>query len=411
MRILHIADLHLGQTLNGWGREREHSVWLDAVVDTLVSEEIDVLLIAGDVFDGINPSGESQRLLYRFLRNANTRRPTLKIIITSGNHDPSGRLEAPSDLFEVLDIHVFATLRRDGDTLRPDAHFVALHEPDGTLAAHVCAIPFLRASDLPGLSFSSEKGAGSPVVTAARRLHEAFGMHAEAICDGKPVLAMGHLHCRGAKEDTGETADRGIIIGGEHALPADVYPPIFSYVALGHIHRAQTLDEGRIRYCGSPFPLSASETGYRHGVTVIDINGTEITHKHLEVPRPVQFFRFPDQGAIRFEDFEARLENIDPDEYDDPEMYPFIYVNLEATGPAAVLLQDAERLIAQAPVRLAGLRVTRIREEAEEQAIELKSLDETTPEDLFLPAFLKANKIEAEERHIIAFREALTGND
>lgn len=411
MRLLHIADLHLGQTLNGWGREREHAAWLEAVLDILVSEEIDVLLMAGDIYDGINPSGDSQKLLYRFLRDANRRRPALKVIITSGNHDPSGRLEAPSDLFEVLDIHVYATLRRQGDELQPEKHFIAIHDDAGNLVAHICAIPFLRASDLPGLSFATTQGEGSPVVAAARRLHESFGVAAEALCQDKPVIAMGHLHCRGAKEDTGETADRGIIIGGEHALPADVFPQIFSYVALGHIHQPQTMDEGRIRYCGSPFPLSASETGYRHGVTVIDIIEGEISHRHIEVPRPVAFHRFPMKGAMPFEAFEEALAAIKIEDHEDPDMYPFIYVNLEASGPAAVLMQDAERLIAAAPVRLAGLRVTRLRDELEEHEIELRSLDETSPLDLFLPAFLKANKSEAEERHIIAFREALTGND
>ena len=410
MRLLHTADLHLGQTLNGWSREKEHEAWLESLLDILVQEDVDVLLIAGDVYDGINPSGESQRQLYTFLRNAKARRPGLKTIITSGNHDPSGRLEAPSELFEVLDIHVFATLRREGEQICPERHFVPLHDPKGTLVAHVCAIPFLRASDLPGLSFSGTQGGGSPVVEAARQLHECFGQYACEICEDKPVLAMGHLHCRGAKEDTGETADRGIIIGGEHAVPTDIYPPVFSYVALGHIHRAQSLDDGRIRYCGSPFPLSASETGYRHGVTLIDIDGENITHRHVEIPRPVEFFRLPDRGTITFEAFEEALAGIDRDAYDDPDLLPFVYVNLEATGPSAVLMKDAEKLISEAPVRLAGLRVTRLHQE-EDGPVQVTSLDETTPEELFLGAFLKANKTEAEDRHLIAFREALEGGE
>jgi exonuclease SbcD len=313
----------------------------------------------------------------------------------------------------VLDIHVFSTLRRDGENLRPDRHFIPLKGPDGALVAHVCAIPFLRASDLPGLSFATGKGKGegSPIVDAARRLHDIFAEHAETICDGKPVIAMGHLHCRGANEDTGETADRGIIIGGEHAVPTDIYPPVFSYVALGHIHRAQSLDGGRIRYCGSPFPLSASETGYRHGVTIVDVTEDGITHHHHEIPRPVEFFRFPAQGTIVYEDFDDALAGIDPELYDNPDMYPFVYVNLEATGPAAVLMRDAETMISEAPVRLAGLRVTRSAEEAPDIELDLQSLDETTPEDLFLSTFLKINKTEAGDRHLMAFRTALTGDD
>lgn len=411
MRIIHTADLHIGQTLNGWTRDKEHAAWLDALIDTTVIEAADAMLISGDIFDGINPSGESQRIFYDFLRRLSVARPGITIIITSGNHDPSGRLQAPSAILSALNIHVFSTLRRkDGDVSCAE-HFVPLKTVSGETIAHVCAIPFLRASDLPGLTFTATQGSGSPVVTAARTLHAEFGRAAEEICNGKPVIAMGHLHCRGASADEEGGADRGIIIGGEHALPADVFPEIFSYVALGHIHRAQTLDEGRIRYCGSPFPLSASETGYRHGVTIIDIDDDGLHHRHIEIARPVEFLRFPAQGTMAFDAFEDALARIEVDPDIDPDMRPFVYVNLEATGPAAVLLKDAETLLAQAPVRIAGLRVTRNRSsDLSDEGTGIKSLDETSPEDLFLEAFLKANKIEPEERHILAFREALTGD-
>lgn len=89
MRALHTADWHIGQTLNGWSREREHEVFFARLADVLEEEDIDLLLVAGDIFDNTNPSGESQRLLYRSLAEFKRRRPRLVTVISGGNHDPA----------------------------------------------------------------------------------------------------------------------------------------------------------------------------------------------------------------------------------------------------------------------------------------------------------------------------------
>lgn len=410
MRILHTADWHIGQSLNGWARDEEHRIWLGDLGDVIANEEIDVLLIAGDVFDGNNPSGESQQLFYRALRDFRARRPNLRTIITSGNHDPARRLEAPAAILEELDVHVFASLRRtpEGD-VDYQAHLVPLLGESGAPEAWVCAIPFLRAPDLPGLSFASGEGRGSPIVEAAGRLHTYMAEAALAASGELPVIAMGHLHCVGASESEG--SEKRIIIGGEHALPADTFPEAFDYVALGHLHMPQNIGRGRggaIRYCGSCFPLSAAEYRYTHGVTVIDLEGMELTPRHHPIPSPAAMLRFPAVGTMTFEALEEALE--DMDEYEDlpVDLRPFVYINLEATGPAAVIMGEAERLIATKPVRLAGIKVRRLQSEAE-AAAPVMALREVQPEDLFKLAFEKVNSVPPSAAHIAAFREEATG--
>ena len=95
MRILHTADWHIGQTLSGFGRESEHRAFLEALADLIVDEQVDALLVAGDVFDGINPSGDAQRLLYSAIASFLRRRPGLTIVMIAGNHDPAARLVSP----------------------------------------------------------------------------------------------------------------------------------------------------------------------------------------------------------------------------------------------------------------------------------------------------------------------------
>ncbi len=239
MRALHTADWHIGQTLNGWSREREHEVFFARLADVLEEEDIDLLLVAGDIFDNTNPSGESQRLLYRSLAEFKRRRPRLVTVISGGNHDPALRLEAPADLFESLDIHAIGTVRRQAGVLDAREHLVAIPGPNGAPALYVLAIPFLRAADLTGVTFSDTE-TGLSIEAAARSFHAEIVAAVEQIVGDLPLIATGHLHCTGGIESEG--AERRILIGGSHAVPPDIFPPRLDYVALGHLHGPQSLD-------------------------------------------------------------------------------------------------------------------------------------------------------------------------
>lgn len=405
MRILHTADWHIGHTLNGWGRDAEHELWFKDLAALVRREEIDALIVSGDVYDGINPSGASQRILYSGLRMLKDSRPSLVTVITSGNHDPAGRLEAPGAILESLDVHVVASVRRSGEEIDVTRHMFPLRDGAGEIRAYACAIPFLRAADLSGLSFTAEASGGSPIVEATRRFHHEMARGARDRAEGLPLIAMGHLHCHGATESEG--SERRILIGGEHALPEDVFSDAFDYVALGHLHRHQSLNGGRIRYSGSCFPLSAAEIDYDHGVTILDVTEGSIEVAHHPLPLPAEMRRLPSRGAMTIEAFEQALAKIVVPEALPPDLRPLVYVNLEATKPAAVLLNEAEKILASARVRPAGIRIQRA--PANEVAPAPLSLVETTPEDLFRSQFRKTMGVEPGENHIVAFREAATG--
>ncbi|WP_113913311.1 exonuclease SbcCD subunit D [Roseovarius dicentrarchi] len=403
MRILHTADWHLGQMLNGWSREHEHRAFFDALLGVLISEAVDVLLVAGDVFDGINPSGDTQRLLYSTLARFVKARPGLQIILIAGNHDPAQRLEAPEAVLRELGVHVVGTLHRNAKGVDMDRHLVPLRDKQGTLKAHLLAVPFLRQADLPGLTLSAENGVEPAIIAAARRLHADMTDAALARAGGLPVMAMGHLTCTGALESEG--AERRIMIGGEHAVPPDIFPESLAYVALGHLHRPQSLDGGRVRYSGSPFPLSATEIPYDHGVTLLDLDEGLIPH-HITLPRPIAILRFPEAGAAPLQEVDAALAalNLDPEVPCDAQ--PFVYITLTADRPATLLLAEAEALIERNPVRLAGLSIART--ELATPTAPPPSLAETSPEELFLIAFRQAHALEPDSRHIAAFRDAFS---
>lgn len=404
MRILHTADWHIGQTLNGWTREHEHRAFLENLRDLIVTERIDALLVAGDVFDGINPSGEAQRLLYEAIAGFHCANPRLQIVMTAGNHDPAQRLEAPEAVLAALGVHVIGTLRHGSDGVDMDRHLIGLRDSSGTLRAHVLAVPFLRAGDLPGLQLGATGGAEPAITAAARALHLAMSEAAAARANGLPLLAMGHLTCAGGLESEG--AERRILIGGEHAVPPDIFPPALSYVALGHLHRPQSLDGGRVRYSGSPFPLSAAEIAYDHGVTLLDLD-EGFAPRHIPMPRAVAMHRLPARGTAPLAEVAAALAalNLSPDTPRNAQ--PFVYLSILADRPATQIRAEAEALIEGLPLRLAGLSIIRPEVAATPDAPP-PSLSETTPEDLFITAFRQAHGQEPGSTHLAAFRDALS---
>lgn len=403
LRILHTADWHIGQTLNGWSRDNEHWAFFDRLHGLILAEDVDVLLVAGDVFDGINPSGEAQRLLYGAIARMVRAQPHLQIILTAGNHDPAQRLEAPEAVLNELGVHVLGTLRRGTNGIDLDRHLIPLRDRHGTIRAHVLAVPFLRQADLPGLRLGAEDGAEPSITAAVRTLHREMTKAAVVRAGGLPLLAMGHLTCSGGLASEG--AERRILIGGEHAVPPDVFPAELAYVALGHLHRPQSLDGGRVRYSGSVFPLSASEIAYDHGVTLIDLTAG-MTHRHIPIERPVPMHRIPATGAGKLEDVLAALADLALPSDTLRDAQPFLYLSLMADRPITQLTAEIEALMERTPARLAGMSIARTDQPAQERPP--ATLAETSPEDLFRSAFQEAHGTPPDPHHLAAFRDALS---
>jgi exonuclease SbcD len=121
---------------------------------------------------------------------------------------------------------------------------------------------------------------------------------------GLPFVLTGHLHVAGGIESEG--AERRILVGGQHSVPHDVFPAEASYVALGHLHKAQAVGRDTVRYSGSLIPLSATELPYAHGDTLVGLDGTAVLSEHISIDRPVPFVRLPEAGDMRIPSMIAR---------------------------------------------------------------------------------------------------------
>jgi exonuclease SbcD len=289
MRVLHTADWHLGQHfLTGQERLTEQRAFLDWLLATVQAQEVEALVLAGDVFDTTSPSHAAQELYYDFLvRMQGT--CCRDIVVVGGNHDSPTLLNASRRLLRALRIHVVGGAPAD-----PAEQIISLAGSGPGLV--VCAVPFLRDRDLR-LSM-----AGETPDERQFRIRESIAGHYLSLSEHDlvrrlreqdvPVLATGHLYAAGGEAREG--AERDVHIGGLGVVGAEHFPVAFDYVALGHLHRPQVVG-GRehIRYSGSPVPLSFTEADDKQQVLLLDFAGAgppQITALPVPVTRRLQRF-------------------------------------------------------------------------------------------------------------------------
>lgn len=409
--ILHTADWHLGQKLMGWSREREQALALAALLDVAEARRIDALIVAGDVFETQSPSPEAEKLLFSTLLELRRRLPAVTVLLLAGNHDPAGRLEAPRPLLAELGVHVIGTVARPHGRFDLDRHLVAIPgrvggrtdaPRDGDEVVHVLALPYLGPGSLPPIDRRSDEP-GSPVVRAVRALHDEAIAAARARIGAAPLVVTGHLAVGGATESEG--AERRILIGGEHAVPTDLFPADLAYVALGHLHRPQAIGRPTLRYSGSLIPLSATERDYDHGVTLVEIDGATTRVEHVSIPRPVPFLRLPATGAATLAEIEAALAALDVDPATPADLHPFVQPVVRLDGPAPGLKAELDRMASTRPVRLVGHAVARPDAAPETIAATAPHVDlaDRDPEDLFRLAFAARHACPPDPAHLAVF--------
>lgn len=406
MKVLHTADWHIGQTLAGFARDHEHAAVLSALEAICVEREVDALVVAGDIFDHQNPSGASQQLFYATLLALRRARPEMTIVITAGNHDAAGRLEAPAAVLNELGVHVIGNARRIDGRLEAGRHLVPLKR-GGVSAANVLAVSYPTPACLPPFgAFATEAGLSS-IIEATRAFYGELWEGSGAGRDGLPVIVTGHLQVLGAIESEG--AERRILVGGQHAVPVSIFAEEAAYVALGHLHKAQRVGGEHIRYSGSLIPLSATEAPYKHSVTLVTFEGDRFAGiEQIPLPRPVPFLKLP---QLALGDLGDHLVALDLEAGLPIERQPFVQVQLSRQGLEAGHRARVDAIVAEFPVRLVGVSLARLDPAddatAADIAVESVRLQELQPLEMFREAFEEKHATAPGEAHERAFHEAL----
>ncbi len=377
MRILHTSDWHLGRTLYGKRRYKEFSAFLDWLLETIAANSVEVLLVAGDIFDTSTPGTTSQQLYYRFLSEV-AKSCCRDVIITAGNHDSPTFLDAPHDLLNAFDVHVIGTARED-----VTEEVLTLHDEAGVPHLIVCAVPYLRDRDI------RRSVQGESIDEKDTKLINGVKAHYDAVCDhaevlqqdfkengyGKiPIIAMGHLFAAGGKTFDGDGV-RELYIGSLAHIGSDLFHDSIDYLALGHLHIPQKLNGiETMRYSGSPIPVGFGEATQKKRVILLGLTPQEVKIEELFVPcfqRLVQLQG--DYGEITEELEKLKAEDMS------------IWVEIDYTGSEILhdLKGQLEQTITDSPIEILRIRNRQIVERALKATVENESLEDLDEYQVF----------------------------
>ncbi|MGY2293327.1 exonuclease SbcCD subunit D C-terminal domain-containing protein [Pseudomonas sp. SDO528_S397] len=383
MRLFHTSDWHLGQNLHGQDRDFEHTCFLEWLLGQLKAHRPDALLIAGDIFDTVNPPLKAQERLYDFIISAHEQNPGLTVVMIAGNHDSGSRIELPAPLMRRLRTHALGrVLWLDDGQLDAERLLIPLPGADGKVAAWCLALPFLRPAEVTGAQLGDDylRGIGQVhgwLIAAANARRQ----------PGQALVAISHAHMAGGS--VSQDSERSLIIGNAEALPASLFDESVSYVALGHLHKPQKVNgEERIRYCGSPIPLSFSEIGYKHQILDIQLSGeTLVSVEARPIPRSVHLQRLE---AAPLADILKQLADLpDIDLLADTQRQPWLEVRVRLDEPQPDLRQQVENALLGKAVRLVRIAAEYAGNGARDGGDDerLIELDQLTPLELFSRAW------------------------
>ena len=378
VRFFHTSDWHLGQFFYNHSRQYEHEQFLAWLLEQIKEKQPHALLIAGDIFDVINPSSHAQKQLYQFLADAHDIAPQMQTLMIAGNHDSGYRIEQVEPLLEKYNAKTVGVIRwNDDKSLDLDRLILPIYDIQKNIVAWCVALPFLRSAEITGFNEHTTNSQN-----AIAYLHQQLIAEAKRRkTDDQSLILMSHAHMQG-----GETSDseRPIIIGNEEALSTSLFDDAIDYVALGHLHKPQKVQHPHIRYSGSPIPLSFSEINYKHQVVDVTIdkskNENHFEFEAIAIPRSIQLHKIKGELNEVMQQLKKLpseiIENIDHREYVDIEYHT-------STPPQPNLRQQFEDALPKDAYRLVRISRQYLNNENNIQSEHRIQLEPPTPEKLF----------------------------
>lgn len=369
-RILHTADWHLGRRLEGRSRHDEQVAALDDICRIADDEHVDVVIVAGDVFDSSVPPAESEALYYRTMTRLSdgARRA---VVVIAGNHDSPDRLIASDPYARELGITTIGFPKDlpalyDGGADRVACvasapSLVTLRLPSSKQPLSILALPYPSESRLREVLSERIDDEIGFAADYNRRIAHFMNEAAKSFHPEGVNVVASHLYVNGGAESDSE---RQIQVGGAYTVHASSFPPSASYVALGHLHRPQEqcgANDMAVRYSGSILQYSFSEAEQQKSVTIIDVDANGTRHREVPLTAGRALYHWRDVPSV--EALEQRLQDSDRlgwysiSVHVDEPIAPEYLAKLRATHPGIIDCRPIYRAIEGADVetRLADL--------------------------------------------------------
>lgn len=393
IKILHTSDWHIGKELHKVELTEDMERFFTWLIDFIRDNDVDVLLMSGDLFDQANPTQLDMKQYYAFLEKMIPL--NCHIVLTGGNHDSPAVLNAPKDLLQLLKIDVVGGAPESVEEL-----FVEYKKEDQSVV--IAAVPFLRDRDIrksaPGETYNDKI---EQIRDGLKTYFENVNAHYTENYEGKPFVIMGHLYAQGA---TVSESERDIQIGNQAGVDSSIFGDKANYVALGHIHKPQEVGHPNIRYSGSPIPMSFSEKSDQKEIVLLEFEAGTMTQTRYDIPMSRKLVLFEDTLDLVRQKIAAYTT-------DSPltDLAEIIVREKEFSLSAMEGLEEL-RTVTNVP----GLKIVKSKVEFENQQKGLSTLlatgtllSEMKPEELFKKRLELEPNLDNEDELLNAFREIM----
>ena len=290
MKIIHTSDWHIGQNLYNLDRKEEHDSMVEQLALLVSKESPDALVIAGDIYDVSVPNTTAQKSLAEYLVKLHNAHPEMQVVCISGNHDSASRHEIFQTPWEALGVKMIGKI--DSADFSPNVIYV----PGKGV---IVAVPYTNERFLNEEFYTS-------LEEYVREWVASEGL------EGLPIVYVGHAAIKECNYE-GHRVVEDKYIGGIECTDIKELGSIYDYVALGHIHKAQTFNGGKARYSGTPVPVSFDEVreGYEHTFSVVEINSQAAVPTISTVPvTPIkELVNIPAEGAAKWTEVMSEVKN------------------------------------------------------------------------------------------------------
>ena len=383
MKILHTSDWHLGQSFFTKSRKEEHQGFIDWLLQQVATEQVDAVIIAGDIFDTGTPPSYAREMYNQFV--VDMQQLNCVLVVLGGNHDSVSTLNESKQILACLNTFVVASTG-----IAIDEQVFTIPDKLGQPGAILCAVPFIRARDM------LQSAAGETGLQKRQALGDAIKQHYHtlyhiALLKQKeqkanginiPIIATGHLTALGVSQSE---SVRDIYIGTLDGFAADGFPPA-DYIALGHIHKPQIVAKSEhIRYCGSPIPLSFDELGTQKQVMLVEFSGAQRTSL-----QPISIPIFQPMLVIKGDlaKIEKALQQLNADATADTKVETgaqpvWLCLEVDTQDYLSDLQQRIQTMTQGANVEVLQLRRTRNQRRQLLSQMQSETLAELTPEEVF----------------------------
>jgi exonuclease SbcD len=375
MKILHTSDWHLGQNFFTKSRKDEHQGFIDWLLQQVAKEQIDAVIIAGDIFDTGTPPSYAREMYNQFV--VDMQKLNCVLVVLGGNHDSVSTLNESKQILACLNTFVVASTG-----ISIDEQVFTIPDKLGQPAAVLCAVPFIRARDV------LQSTAGETGLQKRQALGDAIKQHYQTLYQvaltkkqdsglDLPIIATGHLTALGVSQSE---SVRDIYIGTLDGFAADGFPPV-DYIALGHIHKPQIVAKSEhIRYCGSPIPLSFDELGTQKQVMLVEFTGAQrsnLTPIDIPIFQPMQVIK-GDLSAI-----EAALKSFKNNDEAEADLACWLCLEVESQDYLSDLQQRIQDMTQELNVEVLQLRRSRNQRRQLLSQMQSETLAELSPHDVF----------------------------